>query len=172
MLSSRSTAASETADPRYLWKEIVRWTFEACILRREGREDRVSETLQDILPPLIKAWSRRSGFAPETCKRQLRSLFDRVQEQVELSFIQRRLIVEEVCARLAGTPEANRIKAETGPLKLRRHVPIGNVADMIDALAEAEFETMGDAILPVRRAVATTPEFFAEEPAVQPALCA
>ncbi|MGH7995026.1 MAG: hypothetical protein ACREFX_01595 [Opitutaceae bacterium] len=169
-----STAAAESADPRFLWNEIVRWTFEACILRREGRETRVAEVLRETLPPLIRSWSSRSGRPAESCKRQLRSLFDRAQETVEAGCVQRRLIVEEVCARLAATPQAAAAARPeaAGPLRLRRQVPIGNVVEMIDALAEAEFETFGESILPVRRAITPAPELYAEEPAARPALCA
>ncbi len=43
---------------------------------------------------------------------------------------------------------------------------------MIDACAEAEFEMMGEAMLPVRRTISPPPELFAEKFAAQPALCA
>src|SRR5580704_17318386 len=134
---------AQSADPHYLWNEIVRWTFEACILRKEGRERKVAELLQERLPALIRSWSSRCGLPPEACKQQLRSLFTRAQESVELGFIQRRLIVDEVCARLGRDPQA-----------------------------EAEFEMMGDAVLPVRTAISPSPRHFAEEPAASVALCA
>ena len=43
---------------------------------------------------------------------------------------------------------------------------------MLDALAEAEFEAMGEAVLPLRRAVTPSPELFAGEPDAQVALSA
>lgn len=173
-MSASTASLPETADPRFLWNEIVRWTFEACILRREGRESRVAEILGQTLPPLIRSWSRRCGHAPDTCRRQLRRLFNRAQETVEVGFIQRRLIVEEVCARLSATPASMAVRAEPArPLQLRREVPIANVVAMIDALAEAEFESRGESVLPVRRAIAAAPELFAEASAAgAPALCA
>jgi hypothetical protein len=164
---------AQSADPHYLWNEIVRWTFEACILRKEGRERKVAELLQERLPALIRSWSSRCGLPPEACKQQLRSLFTRAQESVELGFIQRRLIVDEVCARLGRDPQAvaTRLGA-TSAVQLRRRVPIGDVSEMLDALAEAEFEMMGDAVLPVRTAISPSPRHFAEEPAASVALCA
>ena len=64
-MSSPSTTPSaiSSANPRYLWNEIVRWTFEACILRKEGREAKVAPLLQERLPELIRAWSSRCGIA-------------------------------------------------------------------------------------------------------------
>ncbi len=175
LLETSAASFAQSADPRLLWNEIVRWTFEACILRKEGRERRVAELLQERLPALIRAWSQRCGLDAETCKQQLRGLFSRAQENVEFGFIQRRLIVEEICQRLASVsaPAAAALKAEaSGPVGLRRRVPIGDISQMLDALAEAEFETMGEAVLPLRRTVAPAPEDFAGEPAAQVALCA
>jgi hypothetical protein len=171
-----ATAVAQTADARYLWNEIVRWTFEACILRKQGSERKVAELLQERLPVLIRAWSKRCGNTPDACKQQLRSLFSRAQESVEIGFIQRRLIVEEVCARLGQAPQAVAARLGSTSVQLRRRVPIGNVSDMLDALAEAEFEMMGEAVLPVRSAIAASsaegaPE-FAGETAAQMALCA
>lgn len=162
-MQAATSSALATSNPRFLWNEIVRWTYETCILRKEGKEDRVSSLLQDRLPTLIRAWSSRSGLAPDACKEQLRALFNRVQEQVELGFIQRRLIVEEVCSRL-GTKAFAAVRPPTpASVGLRRRVPLDDIPDMLDALAEAEFEAMGEAVLPVRRALsATFPRTVAE----------
>ncbi len=166
MPSKTATSASvQSSNPRFLWNEIVRWTFEACILRKEGKEGAVAVLLQERLPALIRTWSSRCGLAPAACKEQLTSLFSRVQESVELGFMQRRLIVEEICARFAQQPSGSRLPDVSGAVGLRRRVPIGDVSDMLDALAEAEFETMGEAILPVRRATMVPPSLYAEEPA-------
>jgi hypothetical protein len=170
-----TTASTQSSNPRFLWNEIVRWTFEACILRKEGKEDKVAVLLQERLPSLIRAWSARSGLAPAACKEQLRSLFNRVQENVELGFIQRRLIVDEVCARLAErlpAASATRAALAAGPVGLRRRVTFDNIPDMLDALAEAEFEAVGEKILPVRSTFAPTARQFAEESAPQVALSA
>ena len=166
------TLAADT-DPRFLWNQIVRWTFEACILRKEGREAEVCELLQARLPGLIRAWSSRSGLHAEESKRQLKSLFQRAQETVEYGTVQRRMIVEEVCSRLskAGASATARLDPK-GPVQLRRRVPIGNIPDMLDALAEAESEALADAVLPLRSAVAPAPNPFSEEPSAQATLCA
>ena len=171
-----TTASTQASNPRFLWNEIVRWTFEVCILRKEGKEDKVAHLLQERLPALIRNWSARSGLKPDACKEQLRSLFNRVQESVELGFIQRRLIVDEVCARLAGRmmPAAGAAKGGPAPASvgLRRRVSFDNVPDMLDALAEAEFEAEGERILPVRSALAPTARIFSGEPVPQVALSA
>ncbi|HVW20498.1 MAG TPA: hypothetical protein VHC86_04725 [Opitutaceae bacterium] len=169
-----TTASTQASNPRFLWNEIVRWTFEACILRKEGKEDKVAFLLQERLPSLIRSWSARSGLKPDACREQLRSLFNRVQESVELGFIQRRLIVDEVCARLAGRLPGSGVSkpAPAASVGLRRRVPFDNVPDMLDALAEAEFEAEGERILPVRSALAPTARIFAGEPVPQVALSA
>jgi hypothetical protein len=161
-----------SANPSFLWNEIVRWSFEACILRRQGQESKVTELLQERLPSLIRAWSARSGLTAIACKERLRGLFGRVQESVELGFLQQRLIVDEICTRMAFQPVAARLPRATGSVGLRRQVPFGNIPDMLDALAEAEFEAMGEAVLPVRRAVLPPEDLFVEEPAAQVALSA
>lgn len=161
----------------FLWDEIVRGTIEACILRKEGREREVAVLLQDRLPELIRAWSSRCGLAAETCRENLRALFRRVQEGVEMGYIQRRLIVEEVCARLRpaaqDSAEAGRQAqgqatvtlrtAEAGPVWLRQRVAIDDVPGMLDALAEAEIETRNEAILPLRVAAPALINLFTGE---------
>jgi hypothetical protein len=172
----KTSASVSSSNPRFLWNEIVRWSFEACILRKEGREERVTELLQDRLPSLIRAWSSHCGLSAPACKEQLRSLFVRVQENVEIGFVQRRLIVEEICARFSGPApraDARPAPAPSGSVGLRRRVPFGNIPDMLDALADAEFEAMGEAVLPLRRAVLLpSPDPFSEESAAQVALSA
>ena len=170
--STKTSAFLASASPSFLWNEIVRWSYEACILRREGQEGRVKELLQERLPALIRAWSERSGLAPDANRMRLRGLFARIQESVELGFIQRRLIVDEICARMSHQPAKTRLPQASGPVGLRRRVPFGNIPDMLDALAQAEFESMGEAVLPVRRALTPPQNLFAREPAAQVALSA
>jgi hypothetical protein len=168
----KPSAFLASANPSFLWNEIVRWSFEACILRRQGQESKVTELLQERLPSLIRAWSTRSGLSAAACQQRLRGLFGRVQESVELGFLQQRLIVDEICTRMAFQPVQNRLPRATGSVGLRRQVPFGNIPDMLDALAEAEYEAAGEAVLPVRRAVIPPQELFAEEPDAQVALIA
>jgi hypothetical protein len=173
MVATSSVVPS--ASPRYLWNEIVRWTFEACILRKEGRESEVKVLLHERLPALIRAWSERSGQPAEASREQLRSLFSRAQESVELGSIQRRFIVEEVCARLArkgGAASAIRTVAGSPSLQLRRRVPIDDIPAMLDALAEAEFESMGESVLPLRRSVAPPADLILSDEPAQVALSA
>jgi hypothetical protein len=169
-----SAAIAPSASPRFLWNEIVRWTFEACVRRREGREAEVRGLLHERLPALIRAWSARSGLSGDGCREQLRSLFARAQECVELGSIQRRLIVEEVCSRLgpAAVRSATRPAAGEGGLRLRRRVPIDDIPAMLDALAEAEFESLGESVLPLRSVLTPPRELFAAETAVPAALSA
>jgi hypothetical protein len=182
--STASSAAifATSAEPRLLWNEIVRWTFEACILRREGDETKVTELLHDRLPTLIHAWSRGCGQSADACKQQLRALFSRAQESVEIGFIHRRLIVKEVCSRLGAgarvpnpgdqaSPREGR-PTEPAGVHLRRRIPLDDVPKMLDALAEAEAEAFGESILPIRRSVAPTVTHFAEVPPAQLALSA
>jgi hypothetical protein len=164
-------ACALSADPKLLWNEIVRWTFEVCILRREGNETAVAPLLRDRLPPLIQAWSRNSGHSAEGCRQQLRALFSRVQESVEIGCIHRRMIVEEVCTRLgaAGTPiHASRPVG----IHLRRRISLDDVPEMLDALAEAELAGHGESILPLRTAVVPPVPHFAAEPTSQIVLTA
>lgn len=171
-----------SADTRLLWNEIVRWTFEACILRREGEEAKVSELLCGRLPALIQVWSRGCQQPPEECKQQLRALFARAQESVEVGYIQRRLIVEEVCSRLGranNVPNADlrvpaREDGKSAPagVHLRRRIPLEDVPGMLDALAEAEGETFAESVLPIRRSIAPHMADFPERPAAQVALTA
>jgi hypothetical protein len=166
MPAAAETAASvPSANPRFLWNEIVRWTFELCILRKEGREGKATVLLQERLPALIRSWSLRSGLPTAACQKQLRDLFARVQESVELGFMQQRMIVGEICARFAQQPSLTNLPGASGPMGLRREVPIDDVSAMLDALGEAEFERMGESILPVRRATMLPRDLFAQEPA-------
>ena len=171
-----------SADPKLLWNEIVRWTFEVCILRREGNEEAVTPLLRDRLPPLIQAWSRRCGHSADRCQQELRALFARVQESVEHGFIHRRLIVQEVCSRLAGPGGAVALavhsadsaarKPRPAGIHLRRRIPLDDVPEMLDALAEAELADFGESILPVRTAVIPPASLFAGESTRQIALSA
>jgi len=157
---------STAAKPQVLWNEIVRWTLEACILRKEGRETQVASLLQDRLPGLIRNWSSVCGLPSETCKQNLRALFRRIQESVETGYIHRRMIVEEVCARLTAQPAvAHARSAEVGPVRLRRRIPIDDVPGMLDAVAEAEVETRSEAVLPMRQAAASMLHLFSGESA-------
>jgi hypothetical protein len=182
-LQARPTPTKATsADPKFLWNEIVRWTFEVCILRREGHEDAVTPLLRDRLPPLIQAWSKRCGHSADRCQQELRALFARVQESVEVGFIHRRLIVQEVCSRLAGpggvaalavhSAVSDRTKAKPAGIHLRRRIPLDDVPEMLDALAEAEVADFGEKILPVRSAVIPPLPEFAGESTSQVALTA
>jgi hypothetical protein len=173
MPTATETAASiRSSNPRFLWNEIVRWTFEVCILRKEGQEGKVAVLLRERLPALIRAWSSRSGLSSAVCQERLRSLFSRTQESVELGFMQQRMIVGEICARFSQQPALARLPGASGPIGLRREVPIDDVAAMLDALGEAEFERMGEAILPVRRATMLPGELFSEAPAAEAVLSA
>jgi hypothetical protein len=163
--AAETSASVQSSNPRFLWNEIVRWTFEVCILRKEGREGKVAVLLQERLPALIRAWSSRSGQPAAACQQQLRGLFGRVQESVELGFMQQRMIVGEICARFAEKPAFARLPGVSGAVALRREIPIDDVSAMLDALGEAEFERMGESILPVRRATMMPRDLFAEEPA-------
>ena len=158
--------AAGSVQPQFLWNEIVRWTLEACILRKEGREAQVAELLQDRLPGLIRTWSGSCGLPTETCKQNLRALFRRIQDSIETGYVHRRLIVAEVCANLATQPASPGAAApERGPVRLRRRVPIDDVSGMLDAVAEAELETRAEAILPMRRAALAMTNLFSGEPA-------
>jgi len=163
--TTETSACVQSSNPRFLWNEIVRWTFELCILRKEGREGKVAVILQERLPALIRAWSSRSGLPAAKCQERLCSLFGRVQESVEVGFMQQRMIVGEICARFAQLPSAASWRTGSGAVGLRREIPIDDVSAMLDALGEAEFETMGEAILPVRQATMMPRKLFAEEAA-------
>jgi hypothetical protein len=144
---------STAAKPQFLWNEIVRWSLEACILRKEGRETQVASLLQERLPGLIRSWSSVCGLPSETCKLNLRALFRRIQENVETGYIHRRMIVDEVCARLTAQPAVTHARfPEAGPVRLRRRIAIDDVPGMLDAVAEAEVENRSEAILPMRQA--------------------
>jgi hypothetical protein len=165
---SLSTAPA-AAKPHLLWNEIVRWSLEACILRKEGRETEVAVLLQERLPELIRRWSASCGLPSGTCKQNLRALFQRVQESVETGYIHRRLIVEEVCARLSAAPAAPApVPAQTGPVRLRQRIAIDDVPGMLDAIASAEHETRSEAILPMRRAARSMINLFSGEPSKNP----
>jgi hypothetical protein len=167
MSASTTSSSVQSSNPRFLWNEIVRWTFEVCILRKEGREEKVKVLLEERLPTLIRAWSSRSGLPAATSQERLRSLFGRVQESVELGFMQQRMIVGEICARFGQQNALTKLPAASGPMGLRREVAIDDVSAMLDALGEAEFERMGEAILPVRRATMLPRDLFAHEPAAE-----
>jgi hypothetical protein len=170
--TTETSTSVQSSNPRFLWNEIVRWTFEVCILRKEGREAKVAVLLEERLPALIRAWSSRCGLPAAACQERLRGLFGRVQESVELGFMQQRMIVGEICARFAQKPSLASLPGASGPMGLRREVPIDDVSAMLDALGEAEFERMGEAILPVRRATMLPRDLFAEEPATEAVLTA
>jgi hypothetical protein len=165
--TTQTSASVQSSNPRFLWNEIVRWTFEVCILRKEGREDKVKVLLEERLPALIRAWSGRSGLTAATSQERLRALFGRVQESVELGFMQQRMIVGEICARFGQKAAQASLPAASGPMGLRREVAIDDVSAMLDALGEAEFERMGEAILPVRRATMLPSDLFAREHATE-----
>ena len=160
-----SASVLPNASPAFLWNEIVRWTFEACILRKEGREEKVQGLLTAKLPALIRAWSSRCGRSAEECRAQLKGLFSRAQESVELGFIQRRIIVEEISSLLGRTQAAaTALETSAKGVGLRRQIPIDDIPAMLDALAEAEIESRGEALLPLRRSVAAPAAELLAEP--------
>lgn len=151
-----SPTAATPARPA-LWDEIVGITREACLLRQEGREKEAVALLQQTLPPVIRQWSNTCGQTPEHCREELRSLFAREQQTARAVTLQRRRIVEEVCARLQAHPRtSDAMERRTGtkvaatPIQLQRRVPIDDVVGMLDALQQVEHTVMDEAIVPLR----------------------
>jgi hypothetical protein len=139
------------------WTDIVRWTLEACVQRREGREQSARTILSERLPALIQDWSAVCRLPVEAQKQQLRHLFNQAQTAVETGWFQRRLIVDEIARRLgaaapATAPSAT-TPASTGPVQLRRRIPIDDIPAMLDGLADAEDESRRAALLPGRAVV-------------------
>ncbi len=152
-----SPAPITRARAHELWTEIVSTTREACLLRQEGREENAVRLLQQTLPTVIRDWSNLCGETPDRCRTLLRELFSREQETARAAMLQRRLIVDEVCARLQNrTPRQeiveSRIFSQPAPstLQLRRRVPIDDVVGLIDALQQTERNQIDEAVLPVR----------------------
>jgi len=120
------------------WDDIVRLTFEACLNRCEGREYAAKRILQEALPSAIAMWSRKSGLAANTCKENLKAMFERVREQVAMASVQRRMIMGDLRKGVAASTSSQGSAAAAGKIFISRHIPIDDVSDMLDALAEAE----------------------------------
>lgn len=135
-----------------IWAEIVARTLDACTLRREGRQQAAQTILNEQLPGLIQKWSRCCGIDNERQRQQLRQLFSQAQHAVASGWMQRKLIVEELLQR-SGRATPRPAAVASGPLHLRRRVPFGDVAGMLDGLAEAEAESRLDSVLPARSVV-------------------
>lgn len=119
-------------------------------MRKEGREGAVKELLDRRLPGLIKAWSSCSGQSPDVCRDRLKALFERIQESVEVAWVQRRMIVDEVTS-LLHRPRPGAFDsvpglrhASSAAVGLRRRVPIADIPGMLDALAEVESQRRGE----------------------------
>lgn len=118
------------------WDEIVRLTFEACLNRREGREHIAQLILQQTLPSAIGAWSASCGLHADVCRETLKAMFERVREQVAMAAVQRRMILGDLAKR------ATRPASAEGKIFLSRRIPIGDISDMLDAVAGAEAECL------------------------------
>jgi hypothetical protein len=145
--SSRIALPSREQTTQEAWLALMRTTYKACLLRKDGREIEAAQLLGGELPEMIRKWSSRSGLSAAQCKDRLRSLFARAQEQIELSVLQRPSLIMEVCDRISahGNP-GDESPAPTGAtatavvrsIHLRQRIPIGDVSEMLDAIAEAE----------------------------------
>jgi hypothetical protein len=112
------------------WDEVVRLTFEACMHRSEGREVIARKILQGRLPAAIGSWSRTCGLPVSRSRESLKAMFGRMREQVAMASVQRRMILGDLGLR---RPSA---RPSDGRIGLRQRIPIGNIADMLDAIAE------------------------------------
>jgi hypothetical protein len=132
-----NSAKNDSAERGAAWDEIVRLTFEACLNRSEGREYAAKRILQEALPVAIGKWSSKSGLSAGTCKQNLKAMFERVKEQVTMASVQRRMMLGDL--RGAAPSVATQGSAPAaGNIFISRHIPIDDIADMLDALAEAE----------------------------------
>ena len=142
-------------DTSELWSDIVRWTLEACVQRRQGHEQTARTILAERLPALIQTWSAACSLSVEARKHQLRQLFTQAQTAVETGWFQRQLIVDELARRLGvdqPAPAATPLRP-AGTVQLRRRIPIADIPAMLDSLAEAEDESRREAVLPARAVV-------------------
>jgi hypothetical protein len=138
-MHARSTSRSiqkGNATTGAAWDEIVRLTFEACLNRREGREHIAQLILQKTLPAAIGTWSASCGLHADACRDTLKAMFERVREQVTMAAVQRRMILGDLAKR-TQRPAA---PAAEGKIFLSRRIPIGDISDMLDAVAGAEAE--------------------------------
>jgi hypothetical protein len=129
---------NDSAERGAAWDEIVRLTFEACLNRSEGREYAAKRILQEALPVAIGKWSSKSGLSAGTCKQNLKAMFERVREQVAMASVQRRLILGDLRRNAAPSTSSQGSVAAAGNIFISRHIPIDDVSEMLDALAEAE----------------------------------
>ena len=141
-------AAARTAA---LWDEIERTVHHSCTLRCEHREDEAATLLQQTLPALIRDWSAISGLSTENCRNALRQLFDQAQERVATAILCKRLVLgslggpdtnESLPANASTSRPARLVSAPPAGdrLHVRRRVPIGDIAGMLDALDETDRE--------------------------------
>jgi hypothetical protein len=133
--SSSTIPQNGNATSGAAWDEIVKLTFEACLNRSEGREHVAQQILQQALPAAIVSWSGSSGMAASSCRESLRAMFERVREQVTMASVQRRMILGDLKRRESQAAE---LAAGMGKVFLSRRIPIGNISDMLDAVAEAD----------------------------------
>jgi hypothetical protein len=133
-----NSVKNDSAERGAAWDDIVRLTFEACMNRSDGREYAAKRILQEALPSAIAMWSRKSGLSGSTCKENLKAMFERVREQVAMAAIQRRMILGDLRKGSAGSTPSQGSAAAAGKIFISRHIPIDDVSDMLDALAEAE----------------------------------
>ena len=164
-VATASPAAAGSAAARDRWAEIEHWTLEACVLRAEGREGDAVRVLQERIPDLIRAWSACCGLPRGEVQERLRRMFSDTQDLVARGIAQRRIITAELLAARgsggapgsAGGAVSPAVAAAvaggaTVPVGLRRAVPFGDVAGMLDGLAEAEREARRETLWPLRSA--------------------
>lgn len=155
-LNPKSGGAHQGATER-LWTQIEELTSEACILRKEGRDEEATVILSEGLPALLKDWAAISGLEPALRREKLRVLISDVQQRVDTAFLQRRLIVDELMLRLkekeAVNPQlglAKMANKTTQRFGLRRRIPIGDISGMIDAVNESISFQEREQLLPLR----------------------
>ncbi len=142
---------NEKPDP--LWAELEHWILEACVLRAEGREHEAVRVMEEHLPSLIQRWSQSVDLPKADLQERLRRLFADTQAFVRRSLAHRRIVTAGLVAQ--GVAPRAESQPKQRPLGLRHAVPVGDIAGMLDGLAEAEREARRETLWPLRSRLTT-----------------
>lgn len=138
-----------TLEAERLWREIAGQVREACILRRQGRHQATAEILERTLPPLIRSWATACKLPAPEAKARLNQLFNDEQARVESHWIMSRFLTDKQASLTADaaarhltafppTPTVSGPVTTWSPAIAPRRIPLGDVADMIDAARDLE----------------------------------
>jgi hypothetical protein len=117
---------SQSQEADSLWLKIVQQHREARTLARCGEEEQAKALLRDTLPPLIRAWSHRSGLPRNLQILRLRKLL--------------RGNIRTILESQSSTPQRKAASQKA------QRIPLRDISRMIDFVRISEAQTLSQAI--------------------------